>query len=154
MNFRSQKLDDIYYLNSQPTALHRLFYAAGLVITLILVGTFGYIFLEQWGFLDSLYMTVITLATVGFKEVHILSDSGRIFTIFLVIGAISIGGYAIGTIAAFLTEGQLFKLLRGRKMAKKSPILRNISLSAALVKLEGKFVATSIRPARPLLLLM
>ena len=119
MDFQSQKLGDYYYLKKHYSALHRLLFAGGLVAILIFVGTLGYCAIEKWAFMDSLYMTVITLATVGYREVHNLSDTGRIFTIFLIIGAISLGGYAIGTIAAFLTEGQLFKLLRGRKMAKE-----------------------------------
>lgn len=119
MNFRSKKLDDIFYLEAHHTAFRRLLYAAASVFILILVGATGYYFLENWNFLDSLYMTIITLATVGFEEVHQLSDTGRIFTIVLIVGAISIGGYALGTIVAFLTEGQVFKLLRGRKMAKE-----------------------------------
>jgi voltage-gated potassium channel len=49
------------------------------VVFIILIGTFGYIALENWTFIDSLYMTVTTLTTVGFGEVHELSSSGRIY---------------------------------------------------------------------------
>jgi voltage-gated potassium channel len=63
-------------------------------------------------------MTVITVATVGFHEVGVLSKFGRLFTIVLIFWGIGVGGYAIGTIAAFLVEGQMLELLKGRKMAK------------------------------------
>ena len=49
---------------------------------IIVVGVTGYVFIEKWSLLEALYMTVITISTVGFSEVHPLSKSGRIFTMF------------------------------------------------------------------------
>jgi voltage-gated potassium channel len=57
-----------------------------LVLLLVVsLGAAGYMVIEEWGFIDALYMTVITLAPVGFQEVHHLSDNGRTFTILLII---------------------------------------------------------------------
>ncbi len=105
--------------------LRRFILAGLLLILVIFVGTTGYFIIEGWRFMDSLYMTVITIATVGYREVHILSETGRVFTIFLIISGIGIGGYAIGNIVAFITEGQLLNMLRGRKMVKEITNLKN-----------------------------
>ena len=66
----------------------RFIIAVGLVFLVASFGTAGYMLLEGWNLFDSLYMTVITLASVGFKEIHDLSLFGRIFTIILIIGGV------------------------------------------------------------------
>ncbi|MEK7743618.1 MAG: potassium channel family protein, partial [Elusimicrobiota bacterium] len=50
------------------------------------IGTMGYVVIEGWSVLDGLYMTVITVATIGYGETHPLSSAGRVFTIFLIFG--------------------------------------------------------------------
>src|SRR5438552_18334099 len=66
-------------------------------LVLLAVGTVGYRALEgpNWSFLDALYMTAITLTTVGFGEVHPLSPAGKVFTIVLCLGGISAITYAV-----------------------------------------------------------
>lgn len=105
--------------------IRRLFIALLLLIMLVAVGTIGYIMIMGWDILDAIYMTVITIATVGFHEVGQLNDGGRIFTIFLIFSGLALGSFAIGTIAAFLTEGQLAKFLKGSKMAWEITNLKN-----------------------------
>src|SRR4030043_1381566 len=91
-----------------------------ILITIVFVaGVFGYMLIEKWSFLDSLYMTVITIATVGYMEVNPLSPQGRIFTIFLIILGMGILLFGISTFTAFLVEGELSVMLRRRKMEKK-----------------------------------
>jgi len=85
---------------------------------LVTGGTAGYISIEKWGFLDSLYMTVITLGTVGFKEVHDLSDGGKIFTMCLIVVGVSVLGYIVGSLAQIMFEGQ-FQRIMGRKKVEK-----------------------------------
>ncbi len=86
-----------------------------LIVTFLLFigGSLGYYLIEDWSFLDALYMTVITLSTTGFKETYPLSDLGRIFTMILIILGISILFYALREINIILFERKLF---RERKM--------------------------------------
>ena len=65
-------------------SIRHLEYSFVILILIIGLGTFGYALIEGWPLFDSLYMTVITLATVGYGEVHPLSPSGRVFTLFLI----------------------------------------------------------------------
>jgi len=63
----------------------KLFAALIIVAAIFITGTAGYVYIEGWSVFDSLYMTAITLTSVGYQEVHPLSRAGRVFTIFLVI---------------------------------------------------------------------
>jgi voltage-gated potassium channel len=65
--------------------IRHLRFSIAALISIIALGTFGYSMVEGWSLFDSLYMTVITLATVGFKEVQPLSPQGKLFTIVLII---------------------------------------------------------------------
>jgi len=99
--------------------MHRARTAAALLLGVLAAGTLGYMLIEGWGALDSLYMTVITVATVGFREVHTLSRAGQWFTIVMVFAGVGGIAYSIGTIADFMVEGHLTELLEGRRMAKR-----------------------------------
>lgn len=89
------------------------------------LGTAGYIGIEGWPLLDALYMTVITLGTVGFREVHELSDAGRIFTIFLIIFGVSVLGYLVGSLAQIMFEGQFQRIIGRKKVEKKVEALKD-----------------------------
>jgi voltage-gated potassium channel len=89
------------------------------------IGTAGYIILERYNFLDALYMTIISITTVGYGEVHPLSDAGRVFTIFLLVTNIGIFLYGITTIAGFLLEGEFRKILKNIKLEKVIGKLQN-----------------------------
>lgn len=85
----------------------------------IVVGTAGYHVIEGWSVFDSLYMTVITLATVGYGETHELSLAGRVFTMGVIIGGIGILTYSLSTLTAFILEGDLGDTIRKKRMEKK-----------------------------------
>lgn len=90
------------------------FYIALLMLVFIVVfGISGFMIIERFRFLDALYMTIITIATVGFKELHDLSDGGKIFTIILIILALLIIAYSVTTITSHFLEERLSAILKG-----------------------------------------
>lgn len=83
---------------------------------ILLLGVLGYHIIEGWPLFDAFYMTVITLATVGYGETHPLSTTGRVFTIFLILGGMGIILYGITEITTFIVEGEMSGILRRRRM--------------------------------------
>lgn len=96
-----------------------------ILMVIVLFGTSGYMVLEQWSFADALYMTVITLTTVGFGEIHPLSSSGRVFTVLLITMGVGFVFYMFGTITKAIVEGELKKLLGRRKLERKVATLKD-----------------------------
>jgi voltage-gated potassium channel len=90
-----------------------------------LYGIFIYTFLEGWSLLDSFYQVIITLSTVGFGEIHQLSDQGRLHTSILICLGVGCFAYLIGSITQYLVEGRLEKFWEKRKMQKYIDSLEN-----------------------------
>ena len=101
-----------------------------LLVSLLVTGTVGYLFLErdnpegEWQLLDAIYMTVITLTTVGYGNMG-MSDAGRVFTLFLLIGGFGVFTYSVTIATAFLIEGQLQSFFRQQKMIRTVDKLLN-----------------------------
>jgi len=89
------------------------------LLMLISGGTIGYMSIEGWRLLDAVYMTVITLSTVGFREVHDLSDGGKLFTMGLIVVGVSVLGYIVGSLAQIMFEGQIQRIIGRKKVEKK-----------------------------------
>jgi voltage-gated potassium channel len=105
--------------------LRKALQLVGLLLFILLVGTLGYHFIEGWSLFDALYMTVITLATVGYSEVHPLSPPGRVFTIFMIMGGMGVILYAVTEVTAFVIEGEMTGFLRRQRMQKTVGKLSN-----------------------------
>src|SRR5947207_448314 len=106
------------------TAHERLWQIVILLVSVIALGTLGYQMIEYWSFFDALYMTVITVASVGFMEVHPLSTAGRIFTMLLIVVGLGTVAYGLGTITAFWVEGDLSHLWERRVMERHIATLK------------------------------
>src|SRR5205085_3733594 len=84
----------------------KLYIAGGLILAVLTIGVVGYVLLEHYSFLDSFFMTIITVATVGYEEVKPLSDGGKVFTSFLIIFSIGTFAYAVSVLTKFVIEGE------------------------------------------------
>jgi len=98
------------------------------LIVIIAIGTIGYEAIEGWSFLDALWMTIITITTVGYEETHVLSTGGRIFSIFLIVGGVGGAIYAATGIIEYIVERYFGTTSRRRRMR------------ARIAKLKGHFV--------------
>jgi len=103
-----------------------LSFALILMLVVISIGTVGYMHLnDDYNFIDALYMTVITISTVGFKEVHDLSDNGKLFTIFLILSSFGIFGYIVSAVTRFILDGVFRRNLKDYRVARKIEKLSN-----------------------------
>lgn len=89
------------------------------ILFLIILGVLGYMIIGDYSFLDALYMTVITITTVGYGEVNPIGVEGKIFTIFLILTSLTVFGYTISVFTEYLASGQLFDRIKHRKVEKK-----------------------------------
>lgn len=108
-------------MNSTTT----LFISFGVGLLLIVAGTIGYIVIEGWPWLDALYMTMITLSTVGYGEVHDVSQVGRIFTMFLVFFGVGFTLFIAGAVMQFVVDGRLRVFLGRRRLDQQIGRLRD-----------------------------
>ncbi|RLD68288.1 MAG: potassium channel protein [Bacteroidetes bacterium] len=100
----------------------KLRYAFFLMVSIWFIGTIGYMLIEAAPFLDAAFMTVITVSTVGFNDVLILSQEGKIFTMFLIIISWITFAYGISVITSHFVEGEmgnLFYSYRNKKQLKR-----------------------------------
>lgn len=96
-----------------------------IAIAIIFFGSWGFMAIEGWNFLDALFMTAITLTTVGFGEVHQLSPVGRIYTILLIFVGVGFLGYVGAALMRYMIEGRIRILLGRRRLDKKITRLKN-----------------------------
>jgi voltage-gated potassium channel len=98
------------------TPLRQTLISIALSLVLIGGGSAGYMLIEDWSLMDAFYMTIITLATVGYSEVHAVSFEGRIFTVILILLGVGLFLYVAGNIIQFLVEGSIRTVLGRRKL--------------------------------------
>ncbi len=99
--------------------LRRMISVLLLFLSLLLFGMIGYMWLEGWTWYEALYMTVITLSTVGFGEVRSLDQVGRMFTALLIVLGVGAAAYTFSTVADYIVAGELRGILRRRQMEKR-----------------------------------
>lgn len=92
--------------------LSRLYLALALLVFSFAVGVGGFMMLENYSFIDAFYMTVITASTVGFGEVHPLSDMGRVFVSFYILFNLLVVAYLVSVLTTYIFDGELRHLFR------------------------------------------
>jgi voltage-gated potassium channel len=106
-------------------ALTRLIYAAMALVITLCWGTLGYMQIEKFTLLEALYMSVITITTIGFNEVHPLSAGGRAFTMVLAFGGTGLLLLYVGLLTQFVIEGQVSRIFGRRKVEHDVARLKN-----------------------------
>ena len=106
-------------------AIQRIFYAAIVFVVILIAGTMGYMLLEGYTFNEALYMTVITITTIGFMEVHPLSETGRLFTILLAFGGVGFVLVSFGLLTQAIVEGQFVRVFGRRKVKQQIAKLKD-----------------------------
>ena len=102
----------------QVSLRRRLLIQVAVATILLVIGTVGYHIIEGWSLFEGLYMTVITLATIGYGEVRVLSYEGRIFTMILIMVGVILVGYLISNLTKALIENEIAAALGRRKLYK------------------------------------
>lgn len=87
-----------------------------LILLVILLGTGGYMLLENYNFIDALYMTIITISTIGYHEVRPLDDTGKIFNIVLIISSITTTAFALTRLTRYVVDGEINLYFKTRRI--------------------------------------
>jgi voltage-gated potassium channel len=106
----------------------RIYMCLILLATVVFGGSAGFHFLERWGWFDAFYMTLTTMTTIGYGEIHPLSHAGRIFNSFLIVFAVFSGGFTIATFSQALLQFEFTKAFGRRRMERE------------LAKLSGHYI--------------
>ncbi len=129
-----------------------------LLVGLLVMGTVGYSIIEKWTLLDAIWMTVITVTTVGYEDLD-MSNSGKVFSIFLIIGGIGMFIYSITIVTTFLVEGELLSFFKHRRMMNAVHKLSNhyivcglgdtgVHVLDEMLKSESDFVGIEVNEER------
>ncbi|MCB0445457.1 MAG: two pore domain potassium channel family protein, partial [Gelidibacter sp.] len=97
----------------------KIYTAIALLLMILLIGILGFRILSHYSWVDALYMTIITITTVGFGEVQPLDEVSKIFTVFLIVTSVIILGYALSIITEYILSKNNFEELKQKKMQKK-----------------------------------
>ncbi len=108
-----------------PHPLRRFRLPAVLLVLVILYGIAGYTLIERWNLLDAFYMTIITISTVGYSELHSLSTAGRLFTSTLIVVGVGTMLYGFGVFAETLTDNTFVNYRRERQLERALNQLRD-----------------------------
>lgn len=104
---------------------HRVYLSLGMLAFLLLLGVFGFMVIADYNWVDALYMTVITIATVGYGEVEPLNAAGKLFTVFLILTSLGVIAFSLSVITAYIVNRSNPKLIEEKKIQKMIANLEN-----------------------------
>ncbi len=133
--------------HSQRTGLitfRRILILTAILLALLLFGSLGFVWVEGWDFFDALYMTVITLSTVGYQEVHPLSHAGRLYNMGLILAGMGFMFYIITSLARVVVEGEIREVLGRRSLVKQIHKLKNHYIICGFGRI-GEIIARLLR---------
>ncbi|MEH6659051.1 potassium channel family protein [Leeuwenhoekiella marinoflava] len=102
-----------------------MYIALLLIMSMLAMGIFGFRFFAEYTWTDAVYMTMITISTVGFGEVQPLNDTAKVFTVILILVSVVVVGYAISIITEYILSRSNFELIKQRSVQKKIDKLNN-----------------------------
>ena len=114
------------------------------LVALLVGGSLGFVWLEGWNFFDALYMTVTTLTTVGYGEVHPLDRIGRIYNMVLILAGMGVMLYIVGSLARVVIEGELQAVLGKRKLIKHIKSLKDHYIICGFGRI-GEIIARQLK---------
>src|SRR5581483_6409722 len=107
---------------------HRLYFCLAMLALVVAGGSIGFRAIEGWSWFDAFYMTLTTMTTIGYGEIHPLSHQGRIFNSFLIVFAVFSVGFTIATFSQALLQFEFRKVFGRRRMERE------------LAKLSGHYI--------------
>lgn len=141
--------------NTTLTPLEHLFLPLGLLLAVVCIGTAGFTLLENFSILESLYMTLVTISTLGMRgaEGPELSSSGKIWIMFLIVVGIAAATITLTTIASIVVEGHVRSILGRRKVNMKIASLTNHIIVCGYGRM-GRSLCADLRDRRAELLII
>ncbi|MCK4940985.1 potassium channel protein [candidate division WOR-3 bacterium] len=134
--------------------VHKQVAAIIILITIVIVGgTVGYRIIEGWPYNEALYMTIITISTVGFQEVRPLSVAGRLFTILLILSGIVIIATSANFIYSSIIKGTFGDVFRRQRMEKKLNKIRDHFIICGLGAVGEDIIQEFVRAGEPFVLI-
>ncbi|WP_010519822.1 potassium channel family protein [Croceivirga radicis] len=103
----------------------RLAIALSLMFSIFVIGVFGYRLLANYSWIEAVYMTIITVTTVGFSEVRPLDANAKVFTVFLIVTSVFIFGFAISVVSEYILSRNSLQLLKKKRVKNKIDSLEN-----------------------------
>ena len=119
-------------------------FAVALLAAVTLSGTLGYMLIEGWSAWDAFYMSVITITTVGYREIHELSFFGQVWTVLLLFGGVGSALYVFTLLATVVVEGGLDERLRKRRQARMLTTLEDHFIVCGYGRI-GSIIAAQLR---------
>lgn len=124
--------------------LRKILTLTGILLALLLFGSLGFVWLEGWSFFDALYMTVTTLSTVGYGEVHPLTHFGRLYNMGLILTGMGVLAYIITSLARVAVEGEIREVLEKRTLVKHIQKLKNHYIICGFGRI-GEIIARQLK---------